>query len=136
MTHAVSNSIQVITTDKAGPPVGPYSQGIKAGGFVFVAGEKGLDPATGKIVAGGIEAETRRTLENVKAILEAAGSSLDLAVQTFVYMTDLNDFPKMNAVYAEYFTKTRPGRTTVEVAKLPAGAHVEITVTALAGSGA
>jgi 2-iminobutanoate/2-iminopropanoate deaminase len=133
MADATRSCIQVITTDKAGPPVGPYSQGIKAGGFVFVAGEKGIDPTTGKIVLGGIEAETRRTLENVRAILEAAGSSLDLAVQTFVYLTDLNDFPKMNAIYAEYFTKTPPGRTTVEVTRLPAGAHVEITVTALAG---
>ena len=128
-----SRALQVIKTDKAGAPVGPYSQGIKAGGFVFVAGEKGIDPATGKIVPGGIEAETRRTLENVKAILEAAGSSLDRAVQTFVFMTDLNDFPKMNGIYAEYFTANPPGRTTVEVSKLPAGAHVEITVTALAG---
>jgi 2-iminobutanoate/2-iminopropanoate deaminase len=132
MTELRRNPIQVVKTDKAGPPVGPYSQGIKAGGFVFVAGEKGLDPATGKIVPGGIEAETRRTLDNVKAILEAAGSSLDLAVQTFVFMTDLNDFPKMNAIYAEYFKNNPPGRTTVEVTKLPAGAHVEITVTALA----
>ncbi len=133
MATGSTRGLQTIQTDKAGPPVGPYSQGIKAGGFVFVAGEKGLDPTTGKIVPGGIEAETQRTLENVKAILEAAGSSLDLAVQTFVFMTDLSDFPKMNAIYAKYFTKNPPGRTTVEVKSLPAGAHVEITVTALAG---
>jgi len=135
MAKRATKPIQVIKTEKAGPPVGPYSQGIKAGGFVFVAGEKGIHPATGKIVPGGIEAETRRTLENIKAILEAAGSSMDLAVQTFVFMTDLGDFPKMNAIYAEYFKANPPGRTTVEVKGLPAGAHVEITVTALAGPG-
>lgn len=129
------NRLQVIKTAKAGPPVGPYSQGIKAGGFIFVAGEKGIDPLTGKIVPGGIEAETRRTLENIKAILEEAGSTMDLAVSTSVFMTDLGDFPKMNAIYAEYFRANPPGRTTVEVKALPAGAHVEITVTALAGSG-
>jgi 2-iminobutanoate/2-iminopropanoate deaminase len=128
--------IQVIKTAKAGAPVGPYSQGIKAGGFVFVAGEKGIDPVTGKIVPGGIEAETRRTLENIKAILEAAGSRMDLVVQTFVFMTDLGDFPRMNAIYAEYFKANPPGRTTVEVKGLPAGAHVEITATALAAPGA
>ena len=136
MAQGSAQRIQVVQTNKAGPPVGPYNQGIKAGGFVFVAGEKGVDPATGKIVPGGIEAETRRTLENIKAILEAAGSKMDLAVSSFVFMTDLGDFPKMNAIYAEYFTKTPPGRTTVEVKGLPAGAHVEITVTALAGPGA
>ncbi len=136
MAKRVSKPIQVIKTEKAGPPVGPYSQGIKAGGFVFVAGEKGIDPVTQKIVSGGIEAETRRTLENIMAILEAAGSSLERAVSTFVFMTDLGDFPKMNAIYAEYFKVNPPGRTTVEVRALPAGAHVEITVTALAGSGA
>jgi len=133
MAERKSARIQVIKTDKAGPPVGPYSQGIKAGGFAFVAGEKGIDPATGKIVPGGIEAETRRTLENIKAILEAAGSNLDLVVSTFVFMTDLGDFPRMNAIYAEYFTANPPGRTTVEVKSLPAGAHVEITAYALAG---
>ena len=125
-------SIEVIKTDKAGPPVGPYSQGIKAGGFVFVAGEKGMDPLTQKMVPGGIEAETRRTLENIKAILEEAGSSMDRVVSTFVFMTDINEFSKMNAIYAEYFKINPPGRTTVEVKSLPAGACVEITATALA----
>ena len=133
MTQVASKPIQVIKTDKAGPPVGPYSQGIKAGGFVFVAGEKGMDPVTKQIVPGGVEAETRRTLENIKAILEEAGSSMDLVVSTFVFMTDLNEFSKMNVVYAEYFKANPPGRTTVGVTSLPAGAHVEITAFALAG---
>ena len=127
--------IEIIKTDKAGPPVGPYSQAVKAGGFVFVAGEKGMDPVTKQRVSGGIEAETRRTLENIKAILEEAGSSMDLVVSTFVFMTDLSEFSKMNEIYAEYFTANPPGRTTVEVRSLPAGAHVEITAYALAGSG-
>ena len=132
MAEGASKSIQIIKTDKAGPPVGPYSQGIKAGGFVFVAGEKGMDPVTKQIVPGGIEAETRRTLENIKAILGEAGSSMDLVVSTFVFMTDLAEFARMNEIYAEYFRANPPGRTTVEVKSLPAGAHVEITVTALA----
>jgi 2-iminobutanoate/2-iminopropanoate deaminase len=135
MTHGGSQPIQVIRTDKAGPPVGPYSQGIKARGFIFVAGEKGIDPVTKQIVPGGIEAETRRTLDNIRAILEEAGSSMDLVVSTFVFMTDLSEFSKMNAIYAEYFKINPPGRTTVEVKGLPAGAHLEITVTALAGPG-
>jgi len=134
MAEVGSKSIQIIKTDKAGPPVGPYSQGIKAGGFIFVAGEKGMDPVTKQIVPGGIEAETRRTLENIKAILEEASSSMDLVVSTFVFMTDLAEFSKMNEIYAEYFKANPPGRTTVEVKSLPAGAHVEITVTALAGT--
>ncbi len=123
---------EVIRTDKAGAPIGPYNQGIKAGGFVFVAGEKGIDPRTNKIVPGGIAAETRQTLENIKAILEAAGSSLDKAVATTVYMVDIAEFNEMNEVYAQYFTRDAPGRTTVAVAALPAGARVEITVVALA----
>jgi 2-iminobutanoate/2-iminopropanoate deaminase len=132
MAKKSNQSIEVIRTDKAGPPVGPYSQAIKAGGFIFVAGEKGMDPVTKQIVPGGIEPETRRTLENIKAILEEAGSGMNRVVSTFVFMTDLNDFSKMNEIYAGYFKDHPPGRTTVEVKSLPAGAHVEITVTALA----
>jgi len=98
-----------------------------------VAGEKGMDPITKQIVPGGIEPETRRTLENIKAILEEAGSGMDWVVSTFVFMTDLSHFSKMNEIYAEYFKRNPPGRTTVEVKSLPAGAHVEITVTALEG---
>ena len=123
---------EVIQCEASAAPVGPYSQAIKAGGFVFVAGEKGMAVKTGKIVPGGIAAETRQTLENIKGILEAAGSSMDKAVATFVFMTDLSEFSAMNAVYAEYFPNEPPGRTTVEVKSLPVGAHIEITVHALA----
>jgi 2-iminobutanoate/2-iminopropanoate deaminase len=123
---------EVIQTDRAAAPIGPYSQAIRANGFVFVAGEKGIDPKTGKIVSGGIAAETRQTLENIKAILGEAGSGFDRAVQSFVYMTDLAEFGEMNKVYAEYFVNNPPGRTTVGVTSLPAGARIEITVTALA----
>ena len=124
--------LEVVQAKESAAPIGPYSQGIKAGGFIFVAGEKGMDPKTGEIVPGGIDAETRQTLENIKGILEAGGSSLDKAVASFVYMTDLSGFQDMNAVYAEYFPEHPPGRTTVEVKALPAGAHIEITVFALA----
>ena len=123
---------EVVKTDKAAAPIGPYSQAIVANGFVFVAGEKGIDPATDKIVPGGVAAETRQTLTNVRNILEAAGTSLDRAVQTFVYLVDIADFGAMNEVYAEFFRVKPPGRTTVAVSALPAGARVEITVTALA----
>lgn len=132
MTETLAGELQVIQTDKAAAPIGPYSQAIKAGGFVFVAGEKGIDPKTGKVVPGGIAAETRQTLENVKNILEAAGSSLDKAVATTVYLVNIQDFAAMNEVYAQYFVKNPPGRTTVAVKELPAGVLVEIQVTALA----
>ena len=125
--------IEVIRDPNSAAPIGPYSQGIRAGGFVFVAGEKGIDPRTGKIVEGGIVAETRRTLENVKGILAAAGATMDDVVATHVYMVDLGDFEAMNVVYAEYFEKNPPGRTTVGVTSLPAGASVEITATAYVG---
>jgi 2-iminobutanoate/2-iminopropanoate deaminase len=127
-----TQEIEVIQTDKAAAPIGPYSQAIRANGFIFVAGEKGIDPATNAIVPGGIAAETRQTLENIRNILEEAGSSISRVVATTVYLTDINAFSEMNAVYAEYFTSNPPGRTTVGVSSLPAGAQVEITVTALA----
>lgn len=132
MTETKATAIEVIVTDKAAAPIGPYSQAIRAGGFIFVAGEKGIDPKTNKVVPGGIAAETRQTLENIKNILEAAGSSLDKAVATTVYLVNIADFKAMNEVYAEYFPTNPPGRTTVAVKELPAGVLVEITLTALA----
>jgi 2-iminobutanoate/2-iminopropanoate deaminase len=128
----LTTALEVIQTDKAAAPIGPYSQAIRANGFVFVAGEKGIDPRSNAIVAGGTAAETRQTLENIRNILEAAGSGMDRVVATTVYLVDIGEFAAMNAVYAEYFTANPPGRTTVGVTSLPAGARVEITVTALA----
>jgi 2-iminobutanoate/2-iminopropanoate deaminase len=124
---------QVIHTEKAPKAIGPYSQAIRVGDFVFCAGQGGLDPATGKLVEGGIEAETRRTLRNLAAVLEAAGSSLSRIVKTTVFLTDIDDFQKMNAIYAEFFPSPPPARSTVQVSRLPAGAHVEIEAIALAG---
>ena len=121
---------KVLTSSKAALPIGPYSQAIQIGNLIFVAGEKGIDRNTGKIVPGGIAAETRQTLENIKAILAEAGATLDDAVSSTVHMTDLKEFEEMNKVYAEYFQKMPPGRTTVQVAALPGGARIEITVVA------
>ena len=121
---------KVIESQMAAKPIGPYSQGIQVGNLVFVAGEKGLDAKTGKIVPGGIEPETRQALENIKAILAAAGGSLDDAVSSTVHMVDLKEFPRMNKVYGEYFRHAPPGRTTVGVSALPAGARIEITIVA------
>jgi 2-iminobutanoate/2-iminopropanoate deaminase len=125
--------IEVVQDPKSAAPIGPYSQAIRAGDFVFVAGEKGIDAATGQIVDGGIEAQTRQTFENIRGILAAAGASMDQIVSSTVHMVDLGDFQAMNDVYAGYFTKNPPGRTTVGVTSLPAGAAVEITVTAYVG---
>ena len=121
---------EVITTDKAALPVGPYSQAIKVGDLIFVAGEKGIDPRTGTVVDGGIATETRQTLENVKAILEAAGATMDDVVRTVVYMTDLDSFAEMNAVYAEYFPSNPPARACVQSGLVKPEFLVEIAATA------
>ena len=125
--------IEVIQDPGSAAPIGPYSQAIKAGCFVFVAGEKGINPATDKIVEGGIRPQTQRTLENIKGILAAAGATMDDVVATSVHMVDLGDFAAMNEVYATYFKRNPPGRTTVGVTSLPARASVEITATAYIG---
>jgi 2-iminobutanoate/2-iminopropanoate deaminase len=123
----------VIQTEMAPQAIGPYSQGIRAGNFVFTAGQIGLDPQTGEIVPGGIEAETRRVLQNLTSVLEAAGSSLDRVVKTTVFLRDMNDFARMNSVYAEFFKDNFPARSTVQVAALPKGVAIEIEVVALLG---
>ncbi len=119
-----------VSTEKAPKAMGPYSQGIRAGDFVFCAGQAGLDPATGKLVEGGIEAETRRVLQNLSAVLEQAGTSMRNVVKTTVFLADMDEFKAMNAVYAEFFPSVPPARTTVQVSRLPAGARVEIDVIA------
>jgi 2-iminobutanoate/2-iminopropanoate deaminase len=118
-------------TDKAPKPIGPYSQAIRAGGFIFCSGQTPIDPATGQLVSGSIEQQTARVLENLKAVLEAAGSSLALAVKTTVYLKDMNDFAAMNAEYAKYFPSAPPARSTIEAARLPKDCRVEIDIIAL-----
>ena len=125
---------QVINTDRAPKAIGPYSRAIRVGDFVFCSGQVGIDPATGKLVDGGIEAETRRVLQNLSAVLEAAGSSLSRVVKTTVFIVNMDEFPKMNAVYAEFFPSAPPARSTVQVARLPAGAYVEIEAIAAVGA--
>jgi 2-iminobutanoate/2-iminopropanoate deaminase len=122
-----------IRTERAPGAIGPYSQAIEAGGLVWASGQIPLDPATGAIVPGGIEEQTARTLENVRAVLEAAGTGLDRAVKTVVYLADLSDFEAMNRVYATFFPGVAPARATVEVSRLPRGARIEIDVVAEAG---
>jgi len=117
---------EIISTDKAPAAVGPYSQAVRVGDLVFTAGQVALDPATGKLVEGGIEEQTRQVLQNLAAVLEAAGSSLDRVVKTTVFLKDMGDFAAMNAVYAEFFPTDPPARSTVEVSALALGALVEI----------
>jgi 2-iminobutanoate/2-iminopropanoate deaminase len=122
-----------IETDRAPQAIGPYSQAIVAGNVVFTAGQIPLDPATGEIVSGDIAAQTARVLDNLRAILEAAGSSLQNVVKTTVFLADMNDFAAMNEVYARYFGDHRPARSTVQAGRLPRDVRVEIEAIAVIG---
>jgi 2-iminobutanoate/2-iminopropanoate deaminase len=122
----------VVLTPGAPAPVGPYSQAIVAGGFVFASGQIPLDPGSGKLVEGEFEAQVERVLDNLRAVLEAAGASLDAVVRTNVFLTDLSLFPRMNAVYGRYFTADpKPARSTIGVAALPLGSRIEIEAVAV-----
>lgn len=126
---------EIIVTEKAPKAIGPYSVGARSGDLVFTAGQIGLDPQSGEVVSGGIEAETRQVLLNLRSILEASGSSLDNVLKTTVFLRDMNDFARMNAVYAEFFGAHPPARSTIAVAGLPKGVAVEIeAIAVVAGS--
>jgi len=121
---------EIIRSDKAPKAIGPYSVATRFGNLVFTAGQAGLVPETMELAPGGIEAETRQTLTNLKNVLEAAGTSLEKALKTTVYLRDMADFAAMNAVYAEFFGQNPPARTTIQAAGLPKGAAVEIDIVA------
>ncbi len=123
---------EIISTQNAPQAIGPYSQAIRANGFIFVSGQIPVDPATQKIVDGGIAQQTERVISNLEAILKAAGSGLDKVVRTGVYLKDMGEFTAMNDVYERFFPQSAPARSTVEVARLPKDVRVEIDVIALA----
>ena len=122
---------ETVSTDKAPKAIGPYEQAIKAGEFIYTAGQIPIDPQTGNLIAGGIAEQTRQVLENLKAVLEAAGSSLDKVIKATVFLKNMADFAALNEVYGEYLGKAKPARSTVAVAELPRGALVEIDFVAM-----
>lgn len=126
---------ETVATKRAPGAIGPYSQAVKANGFVFVSGQLPIDPETGQIVSGDVKAQTKQVLENLKTILGASGSSLDNVVKTTVYMTDLKDFVSMNETYERFFGNNPPARATVEVARLPKDVAVEIEAIAVVEAG-
>jgi 2-iminobutanoate/2-iminopropanoate deaminase len=121
----------VVLTDRGPKPIGPYSQAIRANGLLFISGQVALDPKTGEMAEADIRKQTERVLENVRGIVEAAGSKMTHVVKTTVFLKDMNDFGTMNEVYAGYFTSTPPARSTVQVSRLPKDALVEIEVIAM-----
>ena len=121
----------VVVAENAPKAIGPYSVAIQTDGMVFCSGQIALDPATGDLVPGDVEAQTRQVLTNLKNVLEASGSGLDLVVKTTVFLKDMTDFPKMNAIYGEFFTANPPARSTIAVAGLPKGGLVEVEAIAL-----
>jgi 2-iminobutanoate/2-iminopropanoate deaminase len=122
--------IKVITTTNAPAAIGPYSQGMKTGSLVFTSGQIPINPTTGALVTGGIEEQTHQALQNVKAVLEEGGASLNTVIKTTVFIKDMNDFAKINAIYATYFPANPPARSCVEVARLPKDVKIEIEVIA------
>jgi 2-iminobutanoate/2-iminopropanoate deaminase len=120
----------VVLTDKGPKPIGPYSQAVKSGGFLFASGQVALDPSTNDFLSGDIRQQTERVLENIKGILEAGGVNLHHVLKTTVFLKDMNDFAAMNEVYGKYFTAAPPARSTIQVARLPKDALVEIEVIA------
>src|ERR1700685_537163 len=124
--------IKTVLTDRAPKAIGPYSQAIRANGFLFVSGQIALDPSTQLLVAGDIKAQTERVMENLKGIVEAAGAALDRVVRTTVFLADMNEFASMNEIYARYFPGQPPARSTVQAARLPRDVRVEIDLIALA----
>ena len=123
--------IETVATDRGPKAIGPYSQAVRANGFVFLSGQIALDPKTQQVVEGDIAVQTERVLENLKGIVESSGSSLQHVVKTTVFLADMNDFAAMNEVYARYFVTHRPARSTVEVSRLPRNVRVEIDLVAL-----
>jgi 2-iminobutanoate/2-iminopropanoate deaminase len=124
---------RIVKTGEAPQAIGPYSQAVVAGGMVFASGQVGFDPATGEFVAGGVREQTEQALRNLSKVLEAAGSGLERVVKATVYLADMDDFAAMNEVYARFFADAPPARSTVQAARLPRDARVEIDVVALAG---
>ena len=122
---------KALLSDKAPKAIGPYSQGVAAGDFMFMSGQIPLDPATGDMVGGGIEAQTRRVLDNLKAVLESQGLDMDSVVKTTIFLADMGDFAKVNEIYGSYFGEIPPARSTIQVGALPKNARIEIEAIAL-----